>query len=128
MRSPQLLQSRDVDQGRAAHPTAAAGTSLDWARAPVCRICQETATGRLTVRQRARVLAEWPKKLARSDAVTDTVKRGASGLRDWCGAAARLGSMFTFWPQFQSHNPGGVGYFIEGTHAQSAFPPQLRRC
>jgi hypothetical protein len=38
-----------------------AGTSLDWARAPVCRICQETATGRLTVRQRARVLAEWPK-------------------------------------------------------------------
>jgi hypothetical protein len=52
MRSPQLLQSRDVDQGRAAHPTAAAGTSLDWARAPVCRICQETAMGRLTVRQR----------------------------------------------------------------------------
>ena len=58
----------------------------------------------------------------------DAVKRGASGLCDWCGAAARLGSMFTFWPQFQSHNPGGVGYLIEGTHAQSAFPPQLRRC
>jgi hypothetical protein len=55
-----------------------AGTSLDWARAPVCRICQETATGRLTVRQRARVLAEWPKKLARSDAVINTVKRFGS--------------------------------------------------
>ena len=105
-----------------------AGTSLDWARALSAAFARKRPRGRLTVRQRARVLAEWPKKSARSDAVTDAVKRGASGLCDWCGAAARLGSRFTFWPQFQSHNPGGVGYLIEGTHAQSAFPPQLRRC
>jgi hypothetical protein len=127
MRSPQLLQSRDwTKDGPHIQRLLFAGTSLDWARAPVGRICQETATGRLTVRQRARVLAEWPKKLARSVAVTDTVKRGASGLCDWCGAAARLGSMFTLWPQFQSHNAGGVGYLIEGTHAESAFRPGLR--
>ena len=74
MRSPQLLQSRDVDQGRPhIQRLLFAGTSLDWAR-----VCQETATGRLTVRQRARVLAEWPKNLTRSDAVTDTVKRFGS--------------------------------------------------
>jgi hypothetical protein len=35
----------------------------------------------------------WPsgQKSARSDAVTEAVKRGASGLCDWCGAAARPG-------------------------------------
>jgi hypothetical protein len=53
-----------------------AGTSLDWARALSAAFARKRPRGRLTVRQRARVLAEWPKKSARSDAVTDAVKRG----------------------------------------------------
>jgi hypothetical protein len=43
-----------------------------------------------------------------------------------CLAATRLGSKFTFLPQFLRHNTLGVGYLIEGTHAESAFRPGLR--
>ena len=44
----------------------------------------------------------------------------------WCLAATRVGSKFTFLPQFPRHSTLGVGYLIEGTHAESAFHPGLR--
>ena len=39
---------------------------------------------------------------------------------------APMGSKFIFLPQVPPHSTLGVGYLIEGTHAESALRPGLR--